>query len=306
MSSNVQHAGSGAGTPPPKRDDIAAEDWHAPLGASLLSTPEKMPDASHQLDFDPEAGRAFAGMPKDMEAADMGQAGVGSMPGSGPTWSLQPPPWSRAAEDVQPTPARHLGRSRSLVSPKIGAAAAGKDYGSTRRIREDTEARARSIHQRQQFDTVASLLRGQDPQHSATLVVPQGMYRETSTGRFVCRSHEEGSRCEVEVQLSDGRLVRVLRNPYRRTLTFEGRVIGSQGEDLDQQRLVVQLPSGYDLSSPPVRVERHFDEGHCLVILQEGGRHAAMGASPCRSDGGLPGQSPFQRVHDPLQAECEL
>lgn len=175
-----------------------------------------------------------------------------------------------------------------MVSPKIGGGDFRDVVHSTQRIRDDTAARARSIHQRQVFDSVGLLLSGKEQPVTSTLVVPQGVYREATAGRFLCRSRDTGSLCEVEVQLPGGKLLRVQRNPLRHTLTFEGEVVSRWAfggravpteEERLSERLVVQLPTTFDLQEPPEKVERVFEEGRCLVAVRRR-RHSAELRSP--------------------------
>lgn len=198
----------------------------------------------------------------------------------------------------------HLrGRSsiRDFVSPKIGtrqAGAVGQVARDTQWVREDTEARARSVLHRQQCDTVGSLL-GWSGSSAArrsnsvgAVAEASAQSRENAAGRFLYRVRDAGPHFEVEAKLSGGRLLRVLRNPLRRTLTFEGEMAaanapgagrwsptstGAQldraqpGPELAEERLVVRIPPGYDLMGPPAHVERAFSEGHCLVALHRCG-----------------------------------
>jgi hypothetical protein len=86
--------------------------------------------------------------------------------------------------------------------------------------------------------------------------------------------------------LLEGRLLRVVRNPLHRTLTFEGEVPSrtsgpvrsSSTPELPRravsvERLVVQIPPGFDLVGPPAHVERSFAEGRCHVMLHRSGAH---------------------------------
>jgi len=178
-----------------------------------------------------------------------------------------------------------------VVSPKIGACETAQVASHTQRIREDTEARARAVHERQQFDTVGVLLGGPGRQAMVTVAAPEGSYSESAAGKFIVRCRDAGTRYEVEARLPGGRLRRVLRNPLRQTLTFEGEVLshwahggaggGPSAAEYLEERLVVRLPGGFDLAAPPARVERGFVEGRCLVEVQrcgEGPREFTPGA----------------------------
>jgi len=291
-------------TPPPKQELAGREErWAAPRDAAspLLSTPEKKrPEGAAAQDVDVAMSQDAFEVPPKASVPDE----LPARPEGHQSWGLQPPPRSSLLDFEVQARSRPAGRSRSLVSLKVGAEE--EDAGTTHRIRQDTAQRARHIHQRQQLDSVGALLREQASDTSASLVVPLGIFRESSAGGFLCRSRE-GACCEVEAWLPGGRLVRVLRNPFRRTLTFEGQ-LQDRAQEAGARRLVVQLPAGYDLSSSPEHIDRRFAEGRCLVVVQRGGRYPEPGASPAPSlgEGAVHGRSPFERVHDPLQAECEL
>jgi len=177
---------------------------------------------------------------------------------------------------------------RDFVSPKIGtreSGGVGQLARNTQWVHEDTEARARGVYQRQSCDTVGSLLSGSEParrrSHSVGAVASAGSQsHEKAAGKFVYRVRDAGPFFEVEAQLPGGNLLRVLRNPLRRTLTFEGEAAGGQSQfgswspapsgpeaRPPQERLVVRIPPGIDLVGAPAHVERAFSEGHCLVAL---------------------------------------
>lgn len=169
---------------------------------------------------------------------------------------------------------KRRGKTSAEVSPKIGAFENG-DFNqvasNTQRIREDNQARARCIHERQLYDTVGTLLGDPNQQSNVAVVGPNvGKYRESSAGRFLYRARDTGNRYEVEAQLPGGRLIRVLRNPLRRTITFEGEVLLPAGHPKEtlEERLVVRIPPGFDLAGPPAHVERCFQEGRCFVACQ--------------------------------------
>lgn len=236
-------------------------------------------------------------------------------------WSFGPGSPEGGPEERRSGPPVAKSRSHGLVAGKVGAVEPGiapqQIVHSTHRIREDTAARARSIHLRQQFDSVGLLLGGQPQEDAATatLVVPQGSYREAAAGRFLCRSRDGGSRCEVEVQLPGGRLLRVLRNPLRRTLTFEGEVVsrwafcGHAPEVREDghvaERLVVQLPPTCDLAAAPPRIERLFEEGRCLVEVPHTERSAGVAGAGAAAAGGRSAPAGDGAVAAG-QAECEL
>mmetsp|Transcript_69213 Transcript_69213/g.108315 ORF Transcript_69213/g.108315 Transcript_69213/m.108315 type:complete len:1077 (+) Transcript_69213:30-3260(+) len=171
-----------------------------------------------------------------------------------------------------------LSNSRDFVSPKIGTTDGGV-FGQvarqTQQVREDTEARARSVHDRLQCDTVGLLINGSQRRSSSAGAIAERSHRQQcSEGRFVYRARDVGTHFEVEAELRGGRLVRVMRNPLRRTLTFEGEVANDMQEHhkppLSQERLVVRIPPGFDLMGPPAHVDRFFAEGRCLVALHRG------------------------------------
>lgn len=200
---------------------------------------------------------------------------------------------------------------------KIGAMPAGGSLDRDTQVeRERTEARARVIRERQAFDTVGLLLSGGGgggehdrparEEMDATLHGGEAMTAgliggecESAAGRFLYRARDAGTRYEVEAQLPGGRLTKVLRNPMRRTLTFEGEVVShwALGHQQDgrrapsspiaarapesehfQERLVIRIPQGFDLAGPPAHVERAFADGRCLVALHR--RSGAAGAGP--------------------------
>lgn len=175
----------------------------------------------------------------------------------------------------------------------IGEMVQDAALGATRRVHEDTAARARSIHERQQFDSVGPLLGGGAP-HARQLPYPQtslqgGQGCEARQGSFVYRTRDAGACYEVEVQLPGGQLLRVVRNPLRRSLTFEGEILSqwelaspqeAHQKECPKERLVLQIPPGFDLQGPPARVERHFAQGRCLVaVARSGARGGARGGS---------------------------
>merc|ERR1719215_2219161 len=265
------HEAACASTPPRKAS--AREAWPSLGVPSPPSTPEKEAELAHEARPGPLFGgredvaptlddgkmspmRASGGGPSPQLASPPNRwqppypggalppGGGGSGGGGDVPWSLKRPAGLPEREEPQQLRRPKLKRSQSAVSPKVGAVGEGAAF--TRLIREDTQARARDIHQRQQRDSVASLIAGQAPPSSVTWVVPAGTFGEAQAGLFLCRSLDEGSRCDVEVQLPRGRLAHVHRNPYRRSLTFEGETDGRPA------RLVVQVPVGFDLSVPPV------------------------------------------------------
>jgi len=313
---------------PPLSKSTAQASPAPPAASSAFWTPEpQRPSQGSPGEADAAAFPDVAPLPNDGSAgrcAETFTAGFDGIQRDAP-WTLRSPSGGLLLSEqaqVGGVQSDRPRRSQSLVSQKVGA---GEGRGlhqmvhSTQRIRDDNAARARSIHQRQQFDSVGFLLGGQQQQGPATtmLVVPQGVYREASAGRFMCRSRDGGAQCEVEVQLPGGRLLRVLRNPLRRTLTFEGEVVsqwafnGHAPEITEErrvcERLVVQLPPTCDLSVGPKRVERRFDEGRCLVVVEHVGRVAGAASA------GLPGAQVgaglgvvLGRGFGNVQAECEI
>lgn len=201
------------------------------------------------------------------------------------------------------------GGVRDFVSPKIGAAecgGVGQVSRNTQWVHEDTEARARGVHQRQLCDTVGMLIGGSEPSagrrrsNSVGAVAALGAQgHENEAGHFRYRVREAGPLLEVEASLPGGRLLRVMRNPLRRTLTFEGEAVSGQHvperrspprssraidrrqplPDVAEERLVVRIPAGFDLMGAPAHVERAFSEGHCLVALHRSGQQKYTQAS---------------------------
>jgi len=207
-----------------------------------------------------------------------------------PEWAIQPP----EVQDAWLGAAVERRRSRSLVAPKIGATEGGnfcQVANDTQRIREDTRVRAQTIHERQQFDTVGLLLGGPGRQSTFTVEAPVGAYSEVCAGRFVLRLRDAGGRYEVEARLPRGRLTRVLRNPLRKTLIFEGEVLscwarggavgGPAMSEYLEERLVVRLPPAFDLMAPPACVERNLPQGHCFVAVY---RYGESPGAPVQSN----------------------
>lgn len=331
----------------PSQKPLTPEVYDSP---DELRTPEQRPRSSVEevrtppADFeptlDPGVGQHPVSSNLDRAAAAADEQAAEECPRRELAWTLGPYPMALPEEGRRPEARsdrpRGIGRSRSLVSPKIGGGDFSDVVHSTQRIRDDTAARARSIHQRQVFDSVGLLLSGQEQPITSTLVVPQGVYREATAGRFLCRSRDTGTLCEVEVQLPGGRLLRVLRNALRRSLTFEGEVVsrwafGGRAVPAEEERLgerlVVQLPATFDLAEPPERVERAFEEGRCLVAVRRrrhsaGADGAGAGAAGCIGAGapaaGIPGAQDgasggvgrclggFGRGQNVTHADCEL
>lgn len=211
------------------------------------------------------------------------------------------------------------------VQPKIGSREA-QDLHSEAMLREmriekeRLESRARSIRERQDLDTVGALMRGDAgrrrsssaagvrsppemiPAEIAARAVqaqPGVQDLEGSSGRFLYRLHDNGRHFEIEAQLPGGRLTKVLRNPVRRTVTFEGEVFShwtyagrpgtasSEGRSLGES-MTVRLPEGFDLTRPP-HVEKAFTEGRCLVVVHR--QAAASLMTPLAAPPAAPGEA---------------
>mmetsp|Transcript_43564 Transcript_43564/g.100343 ORF Transcript_43564/g.100343 Transcript_43564/m.100343 type:complete len:975 (-) Transcript_43564:88-3012(-) len=187
----------------------------------------------------------------------------------------------------------------SEVSGKIGAQERQHVVANTMRIREDTEARARTIHERHRFDTVGLLLSGQADQghakvkrgwdidaagwdnRSTGVAAMPGEHKQGESGRFLYRVRDNVSAYEVEVHLPAGQLTRVLRNPMRRTLTFQGEIVDrwAVGEDSQEcEKVIIGVPSGFDLSATP-HVEQDFESGRCLIVVPK--REQPEKVAPC-------------------------
>jgi len=180
-------------------------------------------------------------------------------------------------------------RSPDDIAPKIGAHESNtfdRVVSSTQRIRDDTAARARCIHERMDMDRVGQILSGQDDREidarherrPVGCVAPAGLACESPAGRFLYRARDTETRYEVEAQLPGGKLLRVVRNPFKRTLIFEGELIShwtvastaaatQEAERLRCDPLVVRIPPGFDLAGPPAHVERDFESGRCFVAF---------------------------------------
>lgn len=192
----------------------------------------------------------------------------------------EPPAWPREAwaierpQEPATSPSPRRVRDSEPVSPKVGAEhRAAAALG----LQEDSVARARSIFEKHHFDSVGQLIGGQPARGAAVVVAPRGEFQESAAGRFLYRAKETVERFEVEVRLPRGRLLRVLRNPLRRTLTFEGQVTGQRerlsgrqrAPTVDQEeRLIVRIPPGFDLVGEPAVVHRDFESGRCFVVVE--------------------------------------
>eukprot|EP00928_Gymnodinium_smaydae_P046837 TRINITY_DN31220_c0_g1_i1.p1 TRINITY_DN31220_c0_g1~~TRINITY_DN31220_c0_g1_i1.p1 ORF type:complete len:1199 (+),score=176.21 TRINITY_DN31220_c0_g1_i1:128-3598(+) len=286
-----------AGTPPPSAG-LSQQVGEAPPAAVVDAVPSPgFLDESPYPEVAPLPGGGFSA------GAAYGQRWGGRPAGrcsSAPS-GRQPGNYHRSPQQPRGLPDRDLGfgevrggaalrspppASRSPGMP-MSAATPGdrrrsrdvaQDYldDETRRVHEDTEARARRVHERQAFDSVGPLLGGgpyYETEAASYAPARPGPYRDTAGGGFVYRARDVGDAYEVEAQLPRGRILQVLRNPFRRTLSFEGEV------DRQAERLVVQLPPGFDVEGPPLRIERNFSEGHCLVAVARSG----FGASGARA-----------------------
>eukprot|EP00931_Biecheleriopsis_adriatica_P112338 TRINITY_DN8694_c0_g1_i1.p1 TRINITY_DN8694_c0_g1~~TRINITY_DN8694_c0_g1_i1.p1 ORF type:complete len:870 (-),score=151.42 TRINITY_DN8694_c0_g1_i1:83-2692(-) len=189
-----------------------------------------------------------------------------------PAWQIEPPAPAAGIPTRRP-------KSKAEVAGKIGApdSYSWDQAGETQRMHEDMEARSRSIQERQQFDSVGLLLSGKSRPHISGVDRLEDRYQESRAGRFQYRAQESGDRYEVEVHLPGGQLVRVTRNPLRRTLSFEGKVVncwavGAGSTDVEAERLVVRVPPGFDVSDHPAEVIRNFSEGKCFVAVHRHGR----------------------------------
>lgn len=158
------------------------------------------------------------------------------------------------------------------VRALLGGQAGG--FTSTGGVPRDIATPAGNI--RNQLDSVGALLGGQAQQHAAAM--PAGACRESRAGPFVYRGRDAGACYELEAELPGGRLLRVWRNPLKRTIVFEGeilshlpRALASPQRERRQEQLHVQIPGGFDLQGPPMHVERRFAEGRCLVAVARGG-----------------------------------
>merc|ERR1712187_678951 len=121
--------------------------------------------------------------------------------------------------------------------------------------------------------------------NAVTVVAPLGGQHESYAGKFLLRLRDANGRYELDARLQGGRITRVLRNPFRHTIIFEGETFGLWGQggaaggpsnkpEVLEERLIVRLPSSCDLSTPPLQVERNFSAGHCFVVVQVLGSHA--------------------------------
>lgn len=175
-------------------------------------------------------------------------------------------------------------KSSGAIAGKIGTSEIGgakQVAADIARIREDTEARAGTIRERQQFDSVGLLLGGQGRVNVVGVLAPEDCFQEVRAGRFYVRNQQAHDQYEVHVYLPGGRLTKVSRNPLRRTLTFEGKAISrwQASPQEEDERLVVRVPSGYDLSAEPAEVVKNFSEGRCFIALARNVNGFSAGAA---------------------------
>merc|ERR1712232_417962 len=126
-------------------------------------------------------------------------------------------------------------------------------------------------------DSVGALLTGLAQTHTAV-----AGWKESRVGPFRYWGRAEGAGYEVQVRLNGGRLLRVWRNPLKRTIVFEGELHGngstaatSNPQDerkkaVQPEQLHLQIPAGFDLQSPPMHVERRYNQGECRVVVARG------------------------------------
>eukprot|EP00405_Crypthecodinium_cohnii_P037208 CAMPEP_0206547910 /NCGR_PEP_ID=MMETSP0325_2-20121206/13573_1 /ASSEMBLY_ACC=CAM_ASM_000347 /TAXON_ID=2866 /ORGANISM="Crypthecodinium cohnii, Strain Seligo" /LENGTH=1123 /DNA_ID=CAMNT_0054047297 /DNA_START=181 /DNA_END=3552 /DNA_ORIENTATION=+ len=184
-------------------------------------------------------------------------------------------------------------RFEAPVAGKVGSPQVGgmlEAVSATQRVHDENVLRARSVQRRQHFDAVGALLGRPStdpyadggPRH--LLYVPAGGYKESSVGRFLVRSRDSPKGCEIEVHLPGGHLKKLSRNPHNKTLTVQGQVLSSWAlsnrtdtqfaEGPSLETLVLQLPATVEVSEPPVRVDRHFEDGQCFITFSHRTRAA--------------------------------
>lgn len=171
---------------------------------------------------------------------------------------------------------------REFVTAKVGTSGrAGNALRSdTQYIHEETTARARGIHERMESDGIGSILawgpRSAEPATytDQAAVAPARETRVCDAGQFEYRIRDQGTRYEIETQVRDGgRLLRVTRNPLRSTVTYvaeRGSGLhreGDRSDPEDVERLVVRVPTCFDLAGQPAAIERDFAQGRLLVAF---------------------------------------
>lgn len=272
-------------TPPRKRASSVAAKVPSPeierLQPSSPGAARSKVMAASPLAASPSSARVSA---LASPAAEQGQL-VEELPTFGPKPSQAP--WAIDGAPPAGLPSRRQ-KGDTPVAGKIGAPQEGRNVmqvvSEAHRIHEDMEARTRSIQERQQFDSVGLLLSGKSQASVVNVDRLEDRYQDSRAGRFQYRAQESNNRYEVEVRLPAGRLVRVTRNPLRRTLSFEGQFVSQRavGHDgVQDERLLVRVPPGYDLSTPPAEVIRNFPEGRCFVAVHrygQGGQSDGSGA----------------------------
>jgi len=177
-------------------------------------------------------------------------------------------------------------KSSDVIASKIGAAHEQKRNprqvaSDTKRHYEDNEARSRSIQERHTFDSVGLLLSGKAQPNVAGVDRLEETYQQSRAGKFQYRAHEAADRFEVEAHLPGGKLLRVTRNPLRRTLCFEGKAVSLGPLAAEDEHLLVRVPPGFDVVSAPAEVLKDFEKGRCWVALHRnglGGRSDRSGA----------------------------
>jgi hypothetical protein len=163
-------------------------------------------------------------------------------------------------------------RSRALLGPADGSQGPSKK-----------DANAAGVN-RNQKDTVGNLINGftNPPEDRAR----QEVANSGKAGPFTYRCDETEAGYRIEAQLLNGRLLRVSRNPLKRSFVFEGEVQPTgaptpaqkkstkAGEptppERRQEQLNLQIPRGFDIQSPPVHVEREFHKGRCVIVVARG------------------------------------
>jgi len=227
----------------------------------------------------PPSSYASASSPAGHPTAEVAPQAVSRPSKVGASWAINP----HSGHSKWDADAMGGARSRCTVTPKIGTTETVAK--NTQTIHAETEFRARTIHERQRFDTVGMLMGGHGRQNAAIVVAPACSYSESATGKFLVRCRDVGERYEVEVRLPGGQLSRILRNPLQRTLTFEGEAPscwarggaaggrGSTASELMEERLIVRLPPNFNLTEPPAQVDRGFAEGRCFVAVRRGAGH---------------------------------
>jgi len=141
----------------------------------------------------------------------------------------------RSGFDFAPGGRSSSGGDATAISRQASMPSRSVPSAEFQRVHAETSFRARSVQQRHRVDSVGSLLHSSV--HSSAARAPVEMVsaplgnvlNPVRVGRFQYRARDHGTHYEVEARIPGGELLRVSRNPLRRTITFEGQVRPAAG-----------------------------------------------------------------------------